>query len=87
MTIKDSTVSPREQEGSNVHAMEQELSYEEAVKQLRKEVQGLIVAVANSEGKTVEEVNALKAVMERKCSDLEAIKKALSMVLPTQSSP
>jgi len=85
--MKDSTVSPREQEGSNVHAMEQELSYKDAVEQLRKEVQGLIAAVAISGDKTVEESNALKAVMDRKCSDLEAIEKALSMVSPNQGSP
>ncbi|GAN07573.1 hypothetical protein MAM1_0167d07073 [Mucor ambiguus] len=62
---------------------EQELSYEEAVERLREEVLGLVTEIADS-SKTDEEVDALKAVMDKKCSKLTAIEKAISMVLPNQ---
>ncbi|KAK4511091.1 18S rRNA pseudouridine methyltransferase [Mucor velutinosus] len=86
MTMNDSTVSPAEQnKSSDVQAVGSELSYGGAVERLRQEVHGLIAEVANSGDKSDEEVDALKAALSKKCSNLEAIEKALSMVTPNQS--
>ncbi|KAK4512899.1 uncharacterized protein ATC70_003609 [Mucor velutinosus] len=86
MTMNDFTVSPAEQnKSSDVQAVGSELSYGGAVERLRQEVHGLIAEVANSGDKSDEEVDALKAALSKKCSNLEAIEKALSMVTPNQS--